>query len=73
MYNKGPSLNPCGTELFTENHLDLLLFKTTLKYRLIKKSSLYLVIYCSPSYVDYTHATFMQCMIFMLYDNIIHE
>ena len=38
MYCKGPNLDPCGTELFTENHLDLLLFKTTLKYRPIKKS-----------------------------------
>ena len=38
MHNKGPSLDPCGTKLFTENPLDLLLFKTTLKYRLIKKS-----------------------------------
>ena len=38
MYNKGPSLDPCGTELFTENHVDLLLFKTKLKYRPIKKS-----------------------------------
>ena len=27
MYYKGPSLDPCDTELFTKNHLDLLLFK----------------------------------------------
>ena len=32
MYNRDPSLDPCGTELFTKNHLDLLLFKTKLKF-----------------------------------------